>query len=479
MKILCHLILFGLLYSSSDNFPVPIKLSNISDFRIDNIVNVDLPEIDSCEGPNPIEIIGGIDICSGSSTQICVSSSFASMNWSTGEITSCIIVDESGTYNITVTDDIGCTYDAAINVQVLPPPDVSISGPFSLCLGENTLDAGQGFVSYHWSTGETGQTIAVNAFGTYTVSVTDVNGCVDSASHTIATNDPLLRFESPPSDVTIFCNADIPPLIELSWTDDCGSSGTVASTEVSDSNFCPEIITRTWSYTDTVGNSIIHIQTISINDTEAPILNEIPMDLVIGCGGNIPTMQDLEWTDNCDGTGTVVGSENQEGNFITRTWSYTDQCGNNTVATQLITLADTMSIVTIYDTITLMDTAYVEIFDTNFVTIYDTISISVTDTLVIELETTSTGNNNTIKTSVLVYPNPSNSIVVVEINDPGSLSGHELRIITELGMTVLTYSMDDNIIEIPIGNIGLPGNYFIQIYDKENTLLVVKTLILI
>ena len=63
MKILCHLILFGLLYSSSDNFPVPIKLSDISDIRIDNIVNVDFPEIDSCDGPNPIETLGGIFIC--------------------------------------------------------------------------------------------------------------------------------------------------------------------------------------------------------------------------------------------------------------------------------------------------------------------------------------------------------------------------------------------------------------------------------
>ena len=50
--------------------------------------------------------------------------------------------------------------------------DVVISSPQTAI-----LDAGAGFASYLWSTGETTQTIVVNSTNTYSVVVTDVNGC--------------------------------------------------------------------------------------------------------------------------------------------------------------------------------------------------------------------------------------------------------------------------------------------------------------
>ena len=51
--------------------------------------------------------------------------------------------------------------------------DTSFSGPFSLI-----LDADTGYTSYLWSTGDTTQTITVNTFDTYWVTVTGgVNGC--------------------------------------------------------------------------------------------------------------------------------------------------------------------------------------------------------------------------------------------------------------------------------------------------------------
>ena len=49
------------------------------------------------------------------------------------------------------------------------------------------LDAGI-FNSYLWSTGETTQTINVSAEGTYSVEVTDVNGCSSSGSINVTMN---------------------------------------------------------------------------------------------------------------------------------------------------------------------------------------------------------------------------------------------------------------------------------------------------
>jgi hypothetical protein len=53
--------------------------------------------------------------------------------------------------------------------------DVIISSPQIV-----VLDAGAGFATYAWSTGESTQTITVNTTNTYTVTVTDMNGCTAS-----------------------------------------------------------------------------------------------------------------------------------------------------------------------------------------------------------------------------------------------------------------------------------------------------------
>jgi len=47
------------------------------------------------------------------------------------------------------------------------------------------LDAGAGFSTYVWSTGYTGQVLTVTEPGTYSVMVSDANGCQASDSATV------------------------------------------------------------------------------------------------------------------------------------------------------------------------------------------------------------------------------------------------------------------------------------------------------
>jgi gliding motility-associated-like protein len=59
-------------------------------------------------------------------------------------------------------------------------------------------------------------------------------------------------------------------------------------------------------------------------------------------------MTNLTWTDNCDGTGNVTGTDaplngTTCGGTITRTWTYTDLCGNVATATQIITIDDNIA----------------------------------------------------------------------------------------------------------------------------------------
>ena len=67
--------------------------------------------------------------------------------------------------------------------------------------------------------------------------------------------------------------------------------------------------------------------------------------MTVECVGDVPAMSNLGWTDNCDGTGTVTGSDVSDGlscpETITRTWTYTDACGNTSSVSQTIIVDDT------------------------------------------------------------------------------------------------------------------------------------------
>src|SRR5205814_5153188 len=111
--------------------------------------------------------------------------------WSTNATTQSITVTASGTYSVTVTNSFGCTGTASQGVTVNPNPSPSItpSGATTFCQGGSvSLDAGS-FTSYIWSTNATTQSITVNASGTYSVTVTNGNGCKGSASQGVTVNN--------------------------------------------------------------------------------------------------------------------------------------------------------------------------------------------------------------------------------------------------------------------------------------------------
>ncbi|PSJ77255.1 hypothetical protein C7N43_09415 [Sphingobacteriales bacterium UPWRP_1] len=96
----------------------------------------------------------------------------------------------SGTYTVTVTGANGCTATASQIVTVNAAPTATITGPSS-GTGSITLTASGGN-TYVWSGGSTPNQ-AVNTFtasGTYTVTVTSINGCTASASKSITITTP-------------------------------------------------------------------------------------------------------------------------------------------------------------------------------------------------------------------------------------------------------------------------------------------------
>jgi membrane-bound inhibitor of C-type lysozyme len=112
-----------------------------------------------------------------------------SYDWSTGEDTASIEINEAGTYIVTVTDgENGCSDTLEIEViQNITKPEIIVTGNEELTCTNDTiiLDAsqssGQGELSFDWSTGEDTASIEVSEAGEYSVTVTDSeNGCSDT-----------------------------------------------------------------------------------------------------------------------------------------------------------------------------------------------------------------------------------------------------------------------------------------------------------
>ncbi|MFN0275166.1 MAG: gliding motility-associated C-terminal domain-containing protein, partial [Chitinophagales bacterium] len=95
----------------------------------------------------------------------------------TGDIADEIIVSPTDTtiYTSIIHDLCEMKDTVYQTVNVIPSPKLS-PGPFEGCF-EVTADAGAGYASYLWSTGETTQTILVDSGGVYYVTVTDAFGC--------------------------------------------------------------------------------------------------------------------------------------------------------------------------------------------------------------------------------------------------------------------------------------------------------------
>ncbi|MBK7873319.1 MAG: proprotein convertase P-domain-containing protein [Saprospiraceae bacterium] len=127
-------------------------------------------------------------------------------NWSNGQTTAIGVDLDSINYAVTVSDANGCQAVESIKLQDWAPivPNIIMSAP--LCNGDTngalgvnivTGGAGQSETDYtfQWSTGQTGNAIRDLAGGiTYTVTVTDIQGCIGLASRLLE-QPPQVSFE--------------------------------------------------------------------------------------------------------------------------------------------------------------------------------------------------------------------------------------------------------------------------------------------
>ena len=163
----------------TDNIACTITGSATVDARVPTNITSTQTNID-CNG----NTIGAIDIT------VTGQSPFT-YNWSNGATSEDLTNLTAGTYTVTVTDADNCTEILAVTIT--EPAALSLSGittdETDSALDDGTIDltvsGGTTAYTYLWSTTATTEDISGLAAGTYIVTVTDANGCIDSLSFII------------------------------------------------------------------------------------------------------------------------------------------------------------------------------------------------------------------------------------------------------------------------------------------------------
>lgn len=155
-----------------------------------------------------VSCFGGAD-GSAEATATGGSSEYAFL-WNTGAETATAANLAAGTYTVTITDTEGCTAiaTATISQPDALQPNASATPQTANGINDGTATAdpsgGTGGYAYEWSTGETTQTITDLAPGTYTVVVTDENGCTASQSVVVNAFDCTIDAAANHTNVTCF-----------------------------------------------------------------------------------------------------------------------------------------------------------------------------------------------------------------------------------------------------------------------------------
>ncbi|THU30207.1 hypothetical protein FAM09_30360 [Niastella caeni] len=272
-----------------------------------------------------------------------------------------------GTYTYTVSTTYGGCPGGSANVAVVvkPLPVCDITGNNSVCPASTNTYSGPNIsgYSYQWSISgsgtisgsSTGQTVTVVAggrCGTYTLSLrTTLNGCQSSTAcnftvNIVDTQAPVITLTA---STSVPCNPTAANIVAAFGTatvaDNCTTGLTATFTDgVEQGTGCIRTVTRTWTVTDSCGNTGTATQTVSFTrDTQAPQFVGVPANITIQCD-NIPAAPVVTANDNCSPSVAVTYAEAVsvvEGcGTITRTWTTTDLCGNTATATQVLTVVD-------------------------------------------------------------------------------------------------------------------------------------------
>lgn len=258
----------------------------------------------------------------------------------------------SATQTITIADDtppvlVGAPNDITVECDAIPEP-------FILSASDDCDDN----LTVDFSSSE----IEGNCKDNYTIirtwSVSDNCGNTTVHQQTITVEDtqgpnivlinPLLVGLANGDTLNYQCNPDVFGLNDATVSDNCDAEPTLSFVELLiDDDICHTVLACTWTAEDVCGNVSVFVVYIKVEDTTPPVFDNNPTNTTADCN-NMPAIDDITATDNCNGEVTIEISENSIGGNcenlqITRVYTATDQCGNSSSVSQIITVTDNES----------------------------------------------------------------------------------------------------------------------------------------
>jgi gliding motility-associated-like protein len=303
------------------------------------------------------------------------------------------------TYYFLIDGCAGAYCDVSIDVvgvcgsAEIAPWTQAVGGPLNICIGSSATHTAQnlnGATDYHWyingmlisqGNGLLNFTHIWNTAGTFEL-------CVD------ASNDPCIPESNPPlpNCITVTVHDAEAGQIQAVPDPTCpdgtvqitasmfnsapgyqqyvivtNSSGVIVAVMPGSSmsfthNTCGTFFAYSYNYHTSGGNTppVIGSSIGSLNcitgccelemepfqfvDVTTPVFQNPPQDLALSCYDLLPPMTNLNWTDNCTGSGSAPGVQTGvadlcNGGVLLRQWEYADACGNTATHLQMITIA--------------------------------------------------------------------------------------------------------------------------------------------
>ena len=172
-------------------------------------------------GTAVLSLPASFSTCAGTAQIIDAGTGFYNYNWSTGDTTQIISITNTGVYNVTAEDSVGCIYSGSTNITFNPLPVVQLGNDTTAC-STFILNAGT-FPVTIWSNGVFSQADTISSSGLYYVNVIDNNGCEASDTINIIINvAPAIEIGGP----YYFC--DNTPIAQTLYTS--GAPNTTWST---------------------------------------------------------------------------------------------------------------------------------------------------------------------------------------------------------------------------------------------------------
>ncbi|MES2515701.1 MAG: gliding motility-associated C-terminal domain-containing protein [Bacteroidota bacterium] len=268
--------------TGTDNGTPPLSTSATYFIKIENL---SIPQPTLSSSPS-----GTVCATPGATLNLINCSSYDNVYWSNGTSGCSTIANTTGVYYVTVKKT-GCYKSSSDTIQVFPNPVPVVLGPLNYCppatsttLSLNPpLPGMAAYNTYTWTPGPVNTpTAALNgtfAGKTYTVKVTDANGCTGFTTFTVSTASPTVGITANPTAIcgtgTTTLTASISGATSYSWS----NGGTAQTTTVNAAGV----------YSVTVlANNCTSTQTINVNITPTPSVVITPsLNLCAGSSGTV------------------------------------------------------------------------------------------------------------------------------------------------------------------------------------------------